>query len=118
VDTAKLVRGEKGESSASVADRILHAREIQLRRFSGRGIFTNAEMGQKELEEFCPLSDDCRSLLEKLIDRLGLSARAYTRIIKIARTIADLAGDPDILPRHLSEAASYRFLDRRNILDL
>ena len=118
VDTAKLVRGEKGESSASVADRILHAREIQLQRFSGRGIFTNAEMGQKELEEFCPLSDDCRSLLEKLIDRLGLSARAYTRIIKIARTIADLAGDPDILPRHLSEAASYRFLDRRNILDL
>ncbi len=118
VDTAKLVRGEKGESSESVAKRILRAREIQLRRFSGRGIFTNAEMGQKELEEFCPLSDDCRSLLEKLIDRLGLSARAYTRIIKIARTIADLAGDPDILPRHLSEAASYRFLDRRNILEL
>ena len=118
VDTAKLVRGEKGESSESVAKRIQSAREIQLRRFSGRGIFTNAEMGQKELEEFCPLSDDCRSLLEKLIDRLGLSARAYTRIIKIARTIADLAGDPDILPRHLSEAASYRFLDRRNILEL
>ena len=68
------------------------------------------------LEEFCPLSQDCKDLLEKLIDHLGLSARAYTRIIKIARTIADLAGCADIMPEHLSEAASYRFLDRRFII--
>jgi Predicted ATPase with chaperone activity len=65
-----------------------------------------------------PLSADCKATLERIIDRLGLSARAYTRIIKIARTIADLAGLPDIQPGHLLEAAGYRFLDRRNILDL
>ena len=71
-----------------------------------------------QLEEFCPLSAPCKDLLEKIIDRQGLSARAYTRIIKIARTIADLAGVPDILPEHLAEAASYRFLDRRHIMGL
>jgi magnesium chelatase family protein len=70
------------------------------------------------LERFCPLDDTCKDLLEKVIDRLGLSARAYTRIIKIARTIADLAGAPCIAPAHLAEAAGYRFLDRRDILDL
>ena len=101
-----------------MAQRVKKARDIQLERFRGSGIFTNSEMGARELERFCPLSEDCKQLLEKLIDRLGLSARAYTRIIKIARTIADLSGAPYILPAHLSEAASYRFLDRRNILDL
>ena len=85
---------------------------------AGTGLFTNSEMGTRELERFCPLSEDCKELLERIIDRLGLSARAYTRIVKIARTIADLSGERDILPVHLAEAASYRFLDRRNILDL
>lgn len=118
VDTARLVRGSKGEPSEAVAERVLKARQIQLERFAGLGIFTNAEMGSKELEAFCPLSDECRALLEQLIDRMGLSARAYTRIIKIARTIADLAGVPDIAPSHLSEAASYRFLDRKNLLEM
>ena len=75
-------------------------------------------MGTRELERFCPLSEECKELLEKIIERLGLSARAYTRIVKMARTIADLAGERDILPVHLAEAASYRILDRRNILDL
>lgn len=118
VPTGKLIRGGKAEPSAVVAQRVKKARDIQLERFRGSGIFTNSEMGARELERFCPLSEDCKQLLEKLIDRLGLSARAYTRIIKIARTIADLSGAPYILPAHLSEAASYRFLDRRNILDL
>ena len=87
-------------------------------------------MSSKQLERFCPLSDQCKATLEKLIDRLNLSARAYTRIIKIARTIADLQAATEsvrtgiapvpgpILPSHLLEAAGYRFLDRRNILDL
>ena len=118
VETTVLVRGGKAEQSARIAERVLRAREIQRKRFEGSGIFTNAEMSSKQLEAFCPLDDACKELLERLIDKLGLSARAYTRIIKIARTIADLAGVDRILPVHLSEAASYRFLDRRNILDL
>jgi magnesium chelatase family protein len=112
------VRGGKAEPSEAIAARVLKAREIQRERFRGSGIFTNAEMSSKQLEAFCPLDEECKQLLERLIDKLGLSARAYTRIIKIARTIADLAGLPDIQPGHLLEAAGYRFLDRRNILDL
>lgn len=118
VDTTALVRGRKAEPSEAIAARVLKAREIQRERFRGNGIFTNSEMNSSQLERFCPLSEPCKDLLEKLIDRLGLSARAYTRIIKIARTIADLSGEANIQPCHLSEAASYRFLDRRNILDL
>ena len=118
VETTALVRGGKAEPSEAIAARVLKAREIQRERFRGSGIFTNSEMNSSQLERFCPLSEPCKDLLEKLIDRLGLSARAYTRIIKIARTIADLSGEQDILPVHLSEAASYRFLDRRNFLDL
>jgi len=118
VETSALVRGGKAEASAVIAERVLRAREIQRKRFAGSGIFTNAEMSSKQLEAFCPLDEPCKELLEKLIDKLGLSARAYTRIIKIARTIADLAGSADICPAHLAEAASYRFLDRRNILEM
>jgi magnesium chelatase family protein len=118
VETSALIQNRKGEPSAAIAERVRKARDLQLERFRGTGIFTNAEMSSKMLERFCPLSDDCKATLERIIDRLGLSARAYTRIIKIARTIADLAGQPDILPAHLAEAAGYRFLDRRNILDL
>ena len=118
VNTQALVRGRKEEPSEEVAKRVAAAREIQRRRFQGTGIFTNAEMGAKEMDRFCPLDEDCKTLLEGIIDRLGLSARAYTRIIKIARTIADLEGVENIKPAHLSEAASYRFLDRRTLLDL
>ena len=118
VETSALVRGGKGEPSAEIARRVLQAREIQLGRFSGSGIFTNAEMTSRQLEAFCPLDETCKDLLERLIEKLGLSARAYTRIIKIARTIADLSGCPDIRPEHLAEASSYRFLDRRNILEM
>ena len=116
VETSALIKSRKAEPSAAIAERVVKARDIQLERFKGRGIFTNSEMTGALLEEFCPLSQDCKDLLEKLIDHLGLSARAYTRIIKIARTIADLAGCADIMPEHLSEAASYRFLDRRFII--
>ena len=118
VETSALVRGGKGEPSEAVAARVLKAREIQRKRFGGSGIFCNAEMSSKQLEKFCPLDEPCKELLENIIDKMGLSARAFTRIIKIARTIADLADTPQIRPEHLSEAALYRFLDRRNILDL
>ncbi|MBR4822867.1 MAG: YifB family Mg chelatase-like AAA ATPase [Bacteroidales bacterium] len=118
VDTKRLIERPKSESSAVVAARVATARRVQKERFRGEGISTNAEMNNAQMEKYCPLSDDCKNLLEKIIDRLGLSARAYSRIVRISRTIADLAGEKDILPVHISEAAGYRFLDRRNFGEL
>jgi magnesium chelatase family protein len=130
VETAALLEGRKGEPSAAIAERVRMARDLQRERLRGSGVFTNAEMSSRQLERFCPLDDACKATLERIIDRLGLSARAYTRIIKIARTIADLQAVTEALragtsptagpiqPAHLLEAAGYRFLDRRNILDL
>lgn len=118
VDTKRLIERPKSESSAVVAARVAAARRVQKERFRGEGISTNAEMNNAQMEKYCPLSDDCKNLLEKIIDRLGLSARAYSRIVRISRTIADLAGEKDILPVHISEAAGYRFLDRRNFGEL
>ena len=113
VDAAKLVNGERSESSARVAARVAAARNVQRRRLEGSGIFLNSEMSSRDLERFCPLSQECKTLLERIISSAGLSARAYTRIVKLSRTIADLQNVPDILPAHIAEAASYRFLDRR-----
>lgn len=118
VDTRRLIDRPKGESSAAVAARVAAARQVQAERFRAEGISTNAEMSNAQMEKFCPLSADCKTLLESIIERLGLSARAYSRIVRISRTIADLAGCHDILPAHISEAAGYRFLDRRNFGEL
>lgn len=112
VDTKKLVGRRKGEASEVVAGRVLKAREMQERRFESEGIFTNSEMSNRLLEKHCPLDQGCRQVMESLMERLGLSARAYSRIIKVARTIADLEGAVSITPYHLREASGYRFLDR------
>ena len=112
VDTRKLVKGSKGEPGTVVAGRVLKARGIQRERFARDGIFTNAEMNGRLLEKYCALGAESSKLMERLMDKLGLSARAYSRILKVARTIADLDGSPDIRPEFLAEAASYRFLDR------
>ena len=117
VDPGRLVEKHKSESSSEVAARVLRAREIQQIRFaSDEGVSSNASMTNRQIEKYCPLSPECKVLLQRIIERMGLSARACTRIIKLARTIADLAGVADILPEHISEAAGYRFLDRQNIL--
>ena len=105
------------EPSAAIAARVARARAVQTARFADEAIHTNAAMNARLIERFCPLSDDCRRTLRNILDRMGLSARAYTRILKVARTIADLAGSPDIQPAHLLEAAGFRFLDRRRIFD-
>ena len=115
IDPKKLVVRQKAESSAVVAARVNAAREIQKARFAEEGIFCNAAMNNRMIEKYCPLNPECISLLERVIDRMGLSARACSRIVKIARTIADLAGSADICPEHISEAAGYRFLDKQNI---
>ena len=114
VDAEKLVGRKKGEASSAVAERVLRARKVQKERLAKEGIFTNAEMNSRNLEEFCPLDGECREILEALIVKLGFSARAYSRIIKVARTIADIEGAVDIRSEHLREAAGYRFLDRMN----
>lgn len=77
--------------------------------------FCNAAMSNRQIDVLCPLSQECKELLQRLIDRMGLSARSCSRIIKLARTIADLEESPDILPGHIAEAAGYRFLDKQNI---
>ncbi len=115
VDTVKLVGRKKGVSSEVVAQRVLKARILQKQRFADDGIFTNAEMNNRLLEKHCQLNDECRKVMELLIGRLGLSARAYSRILKVARTIADLEMSRDIKPEYLREAAAYRFLDRLNL---
>ena len=105
------------EPSSVIAKRVQAARAVQERRLAGEGIFTNAAMNARQIERYCALTDECRKTLEKILERMGLSARAYTRILKVARTIADLAGTPDIEPPHLLEAAGFRFLDRKRMFD-
>jgi magnesium chelatase family protein len=88
------------------------ARDIQLRRFEGRKIFANAQMGPKDVKRHCPIGAEGEKLLELAVTKLGFSARAYDRVLKVARTIADLAGEEEISPSHLSEAIQYRMKDR------
>jgi magnesium chelatase family protein len=102
-----------GESSSSIRERIVNARQIQSNRFAGRpGLFSNADMESRQIKEFCAISDDGAQLLKMAMQKLGLSARAYDRILKVSRTIADLTGSSDIRTEHLSEAIQYRSLDR------
>jgi magnesium chelatase family protein len=101
-----------GESSAAIRERVDRARELQLTRFKGAGFFCNAQMGARELREHCQIDGAGERMLELAINRLGLSARAYTRILKVARTIADLDGAGEIAAHHVSEAIQYRSLDR------
>ena len=104
------------ESSAEVAARVLKAREIQRLRFAEEGINCNAEMNNRQIERYCKLSPECQETMQQLVVKMQFSMRAYYRIIKVARTIADLEGARDISVRNLLEAAGYRFLDRQNIL--
>jgi magnesium chelatase family protein len=101
-----------GESSASIRDRVNRARNVQLKRFFGMPYYCNAQMGAKQLRDFCEVESAGERLLELAINRLGLSARAYTRILKVARTISDLDGSINIAAQHVSEAIQYRSLDR------
>ena len=102
------------ESSEEVRRRVIEAREVQQQRFEGTEIHCNAMMNSAMLRRFAPLSRECSELLERAMQRLNLSARAYDRIIKVARTIADLDKKSDIEPSHISEAIGYRSLDREN----
>lgn len=109
----ELTRGEAGEPSAVARERVQRARDIQLDRFKDvPGAFCNAHMRRKQIEKFCKLDDATLALLERAMISHKLSARAYDRILKVARTIADLAGEEAIGAGAISEAINYRTLDR------
>jgi len=110
---SELSSQKKSEPSDDIRTRVIKAREIQEKRFEGHaGVYCNAQMGSKLLKEICVINTVGQNLLKTAMDRLNLSARAYDRILKVARTIADLADSEDIKPEHLAEAIQYRSLDR------
>ena len=113
----KLSEERKGESSVEIRKRVTAAREIQSERFMDfKNVHYNAQMSVKQIREFCKLSEESLSLLKTAMDKLNLSARAYDRILKVARTIADLANSKSISPDHIAEAIQYRSLDREGWL--
>lgn len=115
VDASILVSRRKEEPSAAVAERVRKAREIQKLRFREEGIHTNAEMESNLLGKYCIPDTRSKAFLEKMIDRERLSARAYSRILKVARTIADLDGVQNICLGHIAEASGYRLLDKKDL---
>ncbi|WP_233189476.1 ATP-binding protein [Geothermobacter hydrogeniphilus] len=101
------------ESSAAIRARVEAARQIQRKRLEPFGLHTNSQMQARHLKQFCRLDAEGEKLLEMVVDRLGMSARSYSRILKVARTIADLTGEENIRQPHLAEAVQYRGLDRK-----
>jgi magnesium chelatase family protein len=101
-----------GDSSADIRTRVVLAREMQLQRFQHRKIYSNAQMASQDIRRYCAIDEDSSKLLQMAVAKFGLSARAYDRILKVSRTIADLGGREDIGPAHIAEAIQYRSLDR------
>jgi len=113
VPFSELSKVENGETSAIIRDRVIIARDIQAERYKGvDGVYANAQMSSKQLKEICVITQAGQTLLKAAMDKLNLSARAYDRILKVSRTIADLAQSADIKVEHLAEAIQYRSLDR------
>ena len=115
VDFKQLSEKRKGEKSAVIRERVIKARKIQSERFKNiEGIYCNAQMNTKMVNQYCQLDEQCTERLKIAMKTLGLSARAYDRILKVSRTIADLDNSADITIQHLSEAINFRSLDRDN----
>ena len=108
VEYEKLVGERLGEKSEDIRVRVERAREVQRRRFEGAGLYCNADMGPAEIREYCGIDEAGRSLLKAAMQQLSMSARAFHRVLKLARTIADLAGSERIETAHLAEAIQYR----------
>ena len=104
----ELSQRKAGESSAQIKERVEQAREQQRRRFAGTDVDCNAHMGQAELRQYCKLGDAATKMMQSAYEKLGLTARSYDRILRVARTVADLAGAGEISPIHLAEAIGYR----------
>lgn len=107
-----LSQERRGEKSAVIRERVINARNIQTKRFENTKVHYNSQMGPKELDAFCDLDDYSKNLIKVVMEKLNLSARAYDRIIRVGRTIADLDNSETILSKHISEAIQYRSLDR------
>jgi magnesium chelatase family protein len=115
VNYKEMRAGTEPEGSEPIRMRVLRARETQLRRFAAstrHPIYSNAQMGSRHIRTFCELSADCERMLERAMNQQGLTARAHDRILKVARTVADLEGSVQIEPKHIAEAIQYRTLDR------
>jgi len=109
----ELSSQKTSENSQQVRERVVQAREVQVKRFEdNEGVHSNAQMSSKLLKEICTIDQVGQTLLKAAMDKLNLSARAYDRILKVSRTIADLEGSETIKPEHLAEAIQYRSLDR------
>ena len=110
VKAADLSLPPAKEGTAQMAARVQAARQIQTTRLAGSGVTCNAELGGALMDVFCPLDAETRTYLNKAADKMGLSARGYHRVLRVARTIADLAGENDIGRPHVAEALAYRVL--------
>jgi magnesium chelatase family protein len=104
----------EAEPSAAIKERVDEARKRQNARFAQRPGMCNARMGPEELRRYCELNDQCAALMKQAFDALGLTARSYDRIVRVSRTIADLAGSEEIQPMHIAEAIGYRALNMGN----
>ena len=113
VEYRKFNSNEHIESSEDIRKRVNNARKIQLKRYEDKGIIQNSELTSKLLEEYCKLDERCKQILQKAFENLNLSARGYNKILKVARTIADLEDEKNILPKHVLEAIQYRTVDRK-----
>ena len=111
VDYEKLASDRAGEASEAVRQRVLPARERQLARFNGSGLTCNADMGPAHIREYCELDETSKALMRSAMNQLGMSARAFHRVLKLGRTIADLAGAERIQAAHLAEAVAAQPVD-------
>ena len=112
--TEMLSNTSHGETSSHIRERTVRARKVQQERFRDTNIHANAHMNHRQIKQYCALDEECKKLLKMAIDELGLSARGYDKILKISRTVADLAGEEALRSEHIAEAIQYRSLDRRN----